>query len=203
MTDRKFMIESLIRDLREGWAIKKFKALDKLGKMQAVEAIPTIISVLKNAKVSDVKRKAAETLGKIGSKDALRGLLESSLMKTEAGEVRRASIKAVGELGSIDSVPALLDIKRNGAMLDRVTAAQALKNVATKLGLKNVSALEYAYFEKTEKDKLGSSESQTDSEPEKVPVVEKKKFVCPFCKVKSLDDSMINCPNCNAPIVDD
>jgi hypothetical protein len=203
MTEKENTIENLIRDLREGMAIKRWRALEKLGKMQAEKAVPSIISIMKNAKVSDVRRKAAETLGKIGSKDALRGLLETSLDKKEAGEVRRAAIKSAGELGVLESVPALSDIKRNGPMIDRVSAVLALKNLATNLGYKNVNALESAYLEKSEQKKITSSEPEILAELEKDTKPIKEKVICPYCKVKIPDDSGIICPFCNAPIRDE
>jgi len=192
MTDKQNTIESLIKDLLEGMAIKRWKALEKLGKMQAEEAVPSIITVMKNAKISDVRRKAAETLGKIGSKNAVRSLLETSLNKEEAGEVRRAAIKATGELALIESVPALINIKKNGPMIDRVIATQALRNMATKLGYKNINALENAFREKLEQKKLATSdESKSKTEEE---------FYCSYCNVKIPDNKLITCPYCNAPL---
>ncbi|MHA1186791.1 MAG: HEAT repeat domain-containing protein [Candidatus Heimdallarchaeota archaeon] len=194
MSENEQTTESLIRDLREGMAIKRWKALDKLGKMQVVEAVPSIITILKNAKISDVRRKAAETLGKIKSKDALRGLLETSLDKKEAGEVRRAAIKSTGELGTIESVPALTDIKKNGPMVDRVSATLALRNVATILGYKNVNALESSYHEIIEQKKISASKPNT--------VVDqvKEKIICHYCKVRLPDEALVICPYCNAPL---
>jgi len=194
MTENQQTTESLISDLREGMALKRWKALDKLGKMQAEEAVPSIISIMKNAKIPDVRRKAAETLGKIKSKNALRGLLETSLNKKEAGEVRRAAIKSAGELGVIESVPALSAIKKSGPMVDRVSATLALRNLASILGFKNVNALEIAYHDVIEQKKISSTQPET--------VIEKvkEKTICPFCKVKISDDTLIICPYCSAPL---
>lgn len=203
MTEKQNTIENLMRDLREGMAIKRWRALEKLGKMQAVKAVPSILSLMKNAKVPDVRRKAAEALGKIGSKDALRGLLETSLNKKEAGEVRRAAIKSTGDLGVIESVPALSDIKRNGPMVDRVSAALALRNLATVLGYKNVNALESAYHEKSEQKEIASSKPEILTAPGEDVKPIKEKIICPFCKVKIPDESVIICPFCNAPIRDE
>ena len=200
MTEKEQTIDDLMRDLREGMAIKRWRALEKLGKMQAVEAVPSILTIMKNAKVPDVRRKAAETLGKIKSKDALRGLLETTLNKNEAGEVRRAAIKSAGELGVIESVPALSDIKKNGPIVDRVSAALALKNLATILGYKNINALECAYHEKSEQKKISSLQPDVLTEPQEEVKLVVEKVICPYCKVKIPDANVIICPFCNAPI---
>ena len=197
MPEKEQTTEGLIRDLREGMAIKRWRALEKLGQMQAEDAVPSIISIMKNAKIPDVRRKAAETLGKIKSKNALRSLLETSLDKKEAGDVRRAAIKSTGELGTIESVPALTDIKKNGPMVDRVSATLALRNVATSLGYKNVNALESSYHEIIEQKKL------TPSQPNTVVAQVKEKIICPYCKVKIPDESLVICPYCNAPLIDE
>ena len=94
----------------------------KLGKT----AVPALIKALKDSD-KDVRKAAAEALGKIGDKSAVPALIKA--LKDGYWQVRTAAAAALGKIGDKSAVPALIEALKDKDSDVRTAAAEALGTI--------------------------------------------------------------------------
>jgi len=102
----------------------KLAALDILGRIHALEAVPWLLSRLEDPE-GDVRARAAHALGEIGVVDAAPALRKA--LTDEAWPVRAMAAKALGRVHDLEAIPALCVALRDREWWVRANAAEALK----------------------------------------------------------------------------
>ncbi|MCP4351746.1 MAG: HEAT repeat domain-containing protein [Desulfobacterales bacterium] len=93
------------------------------------EAVQPLINVLKNEDHGNVRKKAAEALGKIGDPVVLKPLIKA--MKDTDPVVRAGAARALGETGSEDAVQPLIKAMKDSNYYVRMSVAEALNKRGT------------------------------------------------------------------------
>ena len=102
----------------------KLAALDILGRIHALEAVPWLLSRLGDPE-SNVRARAAHALGAIGVVDAAPELRKA--LNDPAWPVRAMAAKALGRAHDLEAIPALCAALRDSEWWVRANAAEALK----------------------------------------------------------------------------
>jgi len=102
----------------------KLAALDILGRIHALEAVPWLLSRLDDPE-SNVRARAAHALGAIGVVDAAPVLRKA--LTDAAWPVRAMAAKALGRVHDLEAIPALCVALRDREWWVRANAAEALK----------------------------------------------------------------------------
>ena len=113
----------------------KLAALDILGRIHALEAVPWLLSRLDDPE-SNVRARAAHALGAIGVVDAAPVLRKA--LTDAAWPVRAMAAKALGRVHDLEAIPALCGALRDSEWWVRANAAEALKRA----GPRGLDALE-------------------------------------------------------------
>jgi HEAT repeat protein len=133
------MGSEVVQELMDGFprlnAHAKLAALDILGRIRSLDAVPWLLTRLEDGE-PDVRARAAHALGAIGVVDAAPAL--RAALGDAAWPVRAMAAKALGRIHDVAAVPALCDALRDREWWVRANAAEALK-VA---GPRGVEALE-------------------------------------------------------------
>lgn len=104
-------------------------AVETLGKIGNVEALPALIMVLVKDKESKIRSHAAEALGKIGGPEVIHPLINALHIDKES-EVRKSAAEALGLIGNPGGIPALLQaLTMDKANMVRGGAAEALGKI--------------------------------------------------------------------------
>lgn len=115
LTDKEFHIRRL--------------AVETLGLIGNVEALPALIMVLVKDKESKIRCHAAEALGQIGGPEVIHPLI-NALNIDEEDEVRRSAAEALGLIGNPEAIPALIQaLTMDKAGMVRGGAAEALGKI--------------------------------------------------------------------------
>ena len=102
----------------------KLAALDILGRIHALEAVPWLLSRLEDPE-GNVRSRAAYALGEIGVVDAAPALRKA--LEDDAWPVRAMAAKALGRVHDLEAIPALCLALRDREWWVRANAAEALK----------------------------------------------------------------------------
>ncbi len=102
----------------------KLAALDILGRIHALEAVPWLLSRLDDPD-GNVRARAAHALGAIGVVDAAPALRKA--LADDAWPVRAMAAKALGRVHDLEAIPALCVALRDREWWVRANAAEALK----------------------------------------------------------------------------
>jgi HEAT repeat protein len=106
---------------------RKVRIINLLGEIFATEAVPRLISALKDPDVA-VAKAAAVALGNIGSKDSTAALIE--VLKTGSPELQAAAAKGLGQLGALHGdfsiIQPLLEALKSDDVRVKTEAAWAL-----------------------------------------------------------------------------
>jgi len=102
----------------------KLAALDILGRIHAVQAVPCLLSRLADPE-ANVRARAAHALGAIGAVEAAPALREA--LADEAWPVRAMAAKALGRIHDVEAIALLCDALRDREWWVRANAAEALK----------------------------------------------------------------------------
>lgn len=86
----------------------KHVAIELLGEMRSVAAVPRLIGYLKDAR-RDLRRASSRALGAIAAPESLEHLLETSQRDVDA-HVRRSAIEALGRIGAKEAFGPLVDL---------------------------------------------------------------------------------------------
>jgi HEAT repeat protein len=114
----------LRRALNEEWWVRQ-AVPETLGEI-GVPAVPTLMEALKNWD-GDVRRAAAEALGKIGDLQAVPALIEA--LKDDKEWVRWKVAEALGKIGDPQAIPALMEVLKDEDWRVRQAAADALGKI--------------------------------------------------------------------------
>jgi len=108
----------------EEWWVRQVvpETLGEIG----VPAVPTLMEALKNWD-GDVRRAAAEALGKIGDLQAVPALIEA--LKDDKEWVRWKVAEALGKIGDPQAIPALMEVLKDEDWRVRQAAADALGKI--------------------------------------------------------------------------
>jgi len=102
----------------------KLAALDILGRIHALEAVPWLVSRLDDRE-SDVRARAAHALGAIGVVDAAPMLRKA--LRDAAWPVRAMAAKALGRVHDLVAIPVLCEALHDSEWWVRANAAEAIK----------------------------------------------------------------------------
>jgi HEAT repeat protein len=102
----------------------KLAALDILGRIHALEAVPWLLSRLDDPE-GNVRARAAHALGAIGVVDAAPALRKA--LADDAWPVRAMAAKALGRVHDLEAIPMLCGALRDREWWVRANAAEALK----------------------------------------------------------------------------
>jgi len=123
-------------------AALKAKLINQLGEMFATEAVPRLITALKDPDVA-VAKAAAVALGNIGQKDSIAALID--LLKTGRPELQAAAAKGLGQVGALHGdfaiIPPLLDALKSDNVAVKTEVAWALGKLPDKRAYEPVYAL--------------------------------------------------------------
>ncbi len=122
------MGSEVVKELMDGFpklnAHAKLAALDILGRVHSLEAVPWLLKRLDD-KESDVRARAAHALGAIGVVDAAPALRKA--LGDADWPVRAMAAKALGRVHDVTAIPALCAALRDREWWVRANAAEALK----------------------------------------------------------------------------
>ena len=122
------MGSEVVKELIDGFpklnAHAKLAALDILGRIHALEAVPWLLKRLEDPE-SDVRARAAHALGAIGVVDAAPALRKA--LGDADWPVRAMAAKALGRIHDATAIPALCAALRDREWWVRANAAEALK----------------------------------------------------------------------------
>jgi len=122
------MGSEVVKELMDGFpklnAHAKLAALDILGRVHSLEAVPWLLKRLDD-KESDVRARAAHALGAIGVVDAAPALRKA--LDDADWPVRAMAAKALGRVHDVTAIPALCEALRDREWWVRANAAEALK----------------------------------------------------------------------------
>ena len=93
------------------------------------EVLNTLIRSLRSVPTINLQRRAAEVLGEIGSKKAVKALREA--LKDKNRWVRESAAEALGKIGDLRAVEALEKALKDSWPHTRVNAAEALNKLAS------------------------------------------------------------------------
>lgn len=108
--------------LRDETSTFRQQAAASLARLGTV-AMPSLIRALKDPKPS-VRQLVAQSLGEIGSKDAVQSLIE--LITTDQSGARPEAIEALGKIGDPAAIAPILSVLRSGSVAVRKRAVAAL-----------------------------------------------------------------------------
>ena len=116
-------------------------AISILGKMQAAEAVETLIDYVDTDKNPGLQKVVFKALGEIGDTDATQPLADKLIMEND--NVRPYAARALGLLGDTRAIAPLADTLRTDENPNvRASAAWALRQIGTKRALERVVDLE-------------------------------------------------------------
>jgi len=122
------MGSEVVKELMDGFpklnAHAKLAALDILGRIHSLEAVPWLLKRLEESE-ADVRARAAHALGAIGVVDAAPALRKA--LGDTAWPVRAMAAKALGRVHDLEAIPALCAALRDREWWVRANAAEALK----------------------------------------------------------------------------
>lgn len=122
------MGSEVVQELMDGFpklnAHAKLAALDILGRIHSLDAVPWLLKRLEDPE-ADVRARAAHALGAIGVVDAAPALRKA--LGDADWPVRAMAAKALGRLRDVPAIPALCDALRDQEWWVRANAAEALR----------------------------------------------------------------------------
>jgi HEAT repeat protein/3',5'-cyclic AMP phosphodiesterase CpdA len=142
--------------LVSGLAIPQLLKIQLLEITKSEKAIPELVKAL-NDEDSDVRRRAAEALGKIGSDAAIEELVKA--LNDEDSDVRRRAAEALGKIGSDAAIEELVKALNHENSSVRRSVANALLNIGSDAAIEAlVKALNHEdfYVRKRVTDALGN-----------------------------------------------
>ena len=113
----------------------KLAAIDILGRIHPIQAVPWLLSRLDDSG-SDVRSRAAHALGEIGAVDAAPALRQT--LADSSWPARAMAAKALGRIRDVEAIPRLCAALRDREWWVRANAAEALRLA----GPKGIEALE-------------------------------------------------------------
>jgi HEAT repeat protein len=120
----------------------KWRLVEAFGAAGA-PAVPLLIQALGDWWSEDVRRAAAEALGKLGDPQAVPALIQA--LGDSDRDVRAAAAEALGKLGNPQAIPALIKALRDGSYDVRRAAAEALVKIGTPAVPALIQALRDSY----------------------------------------------------------
>ncbi|GAB4208399.1 MAG: hypothetical protein Fur006_67210 [Coleofasciculaceae cyanobacterium] len=137
--------------------VSQLLKIELLSLTKSKQAIPELVKAL-NDEDSDVRRSAADALGKIGSEAAIRALVAA--LKDENSDVRWSAVSTLGNIGSETAILELVKALQHENSDVRLNAATEL------LGIDNTVAVNASnmYFENREIDSSLSDEEDAHLE---------------------------------------
>ncbi|WP_445306725.1 HEAT repeat domain-containing protein [Microcoleus vaginatus] len=112
--------------LVDGLDVPGWLKVELLEEVRSDEAIPELLKLVEHSD-SDVRRMAADALGKIGDEKAIPGLLK--LVEDSESDVRSSAAYALGKIGDGKAIPALLKLVEDSSYFVRSSAAYALGKI--------------------------------------------------------------------------
>ncbi|HET7059676.1 MAG TPA: HEAT repeat domain-containing protein [Nitrospiraceae bacterium] len=137
-------VDRLLKRLDESTVSPALKAkiIAQLGEMFATEAVPRLLTALKDPD-STIAKAAAQALGNIGQKDSISALV--SVLQTGKPELQAAAAKGLGQVGALHGdfsiIPPLLDALKSDHLAVKTEAAWALGKLPDKRSYEPIYAL--------------------------------------------------------------
>jgi len=113
--------------LVDGWDVPGWLKVELLEEVRSDEAIPGLLKLVEHS-VSDVRRRAADALGKIGDSQAIPELLKL-VEDSDSSTVRSSAADALGKIGDSQAIPGLLKLVEDSDFSVRRRAADALGQI--------------------------------------------------------------------------